>query len=127
MKISNTTRILLGLVLGAVCGLLLSRFDPEHAITAADIAQPIGRLWLNALQMTVVPLVFALVVVGVSTANDAAASGRTARRAILVFAVLLSAGAIFVAVVAPLLLSLLPRDPALLERDRKSTRLNSSH
>jgi len=118
MKISNTTRILLGLVLGAVCGLLLSRFDPEHAITAADIAQPIGRLWLNALQMTVVPLVFALVVVGVSAANDAAASGRTARRAILVFAVLLSAGAIFVAVVAPLLLSLLPRDPALLERLR---------
>jgi len=118
MKISNTTRILLGLVLGAVCGLLLSRFDPEHAITAADIAQPIGRLWLNALQMTVVPLVFALVVVGVSAANDAAASGRTARRAIVVFAVLLSAGAIFVAVVAPLLLSLLPRDPALLERLR---------
>ena len=118
MKISNTTRILAGLVLGAVCGLLLSHFDPEYAIGAADIVQPVGRLWLNALQMTVVPLVFALVVVGVSAANDAAASGRTARRAILVFAVLLSAGAIFVAVVAPLLLSLLPRDPALLERLR---------
>jgi Na+/H+-dicarboxylate symporter len=118
MKNSNTTRILLGLVIGAVCGLLLSHFDPEHAITAADIAQPIGRLWLNALQMTVVPLVFALVVVGVSAANDAAASGRTARRAITVFAILLSAGAVFVAIVAPLLLSLLPRDPALLERLR---------
>jgi len=118
MKISNTTRILLGLVLGAACGLLLSHFDPEHAISAADIAQPIGRLWLNALQMTVVPLVFALVVVGVSAANDAAASGRTARRAIVVFAILLSAGAVFVAIVAPLLLSFVPRDPALLERLR---------
>jgi len=68
--------------------------------------------------MTVVPLVFALVVVGVSAANDAAASGRTARRAIAVFAILLSAGAAFVAIAAPLLLSLLPRDPALLERLR---------
>jgi len=118
MKISNTTRILAGLVLGAVCGLLLSHFDPEYAIGAADIVQPVGRLWLNALQMTVVPLVFALVVVGVSAANDAAASGRTARRAIAVFAILLSAGAAFVAIAAPLLLSLLPRDPALLERLR---------
>jgi len=68
--------------------------------------------------MTVVPLVFALVVVGVSAANDAAASGRTARRAIAVFAILLSAGAAFVAIAAPLLLSLLPRDPAVLERLR---------
>ena len=118
MKISNTTRILAGLVLGAVCGLLLSHFDPEYAIGAADIVQPVGRLWLNALQMTVVPLVFALGVVGVSAANDAAASGRTARRAIAVFAILLSAGAAFVAIAAPLLLSLLPRDPALLERLR---------
>ena len=75
---SATTRILLGLILGALCGLLLAWFDPAHAARAAAIAQPVGRLWLNALQMTVVPLVLALVIVGVSAANDAAASGRTA-------------------------------------------------
>ena len=68
--------------------------------------------------MTVVPLVLALVVVGISAASDAAASGRTARRAILVFTLLLSAGAAFAAIVAPLLLSFLPRDPALIERLR---------
>ena len=39
--------------------------------------------------MTVVPLVLALVMVGVNTATDAAASGRTARRAIVVFLVIL--------------------------------------
>jgi Na+/H+-dicarboxylate symporter len=54
----------------------------------------------------------------VSAANDAAASGRTARRALVVFALLLTAGAVFVAIVAPLLLSLLPRDPALIEKLR---------
>ena len=113
---SNTTRILIGLVSGAVCGLLLARFDPTLATRAADFAQPIGRQWLNALQMTVVPLVLALVVVGVSAASDAAASGRAARQAIVVFALLLSAGAAFVVIVAPPLLSLLPRDPALLYR-----------
>ena len=80
----------------------------------AGVAQPIGDLWLNALQMTVVPLVVALVVLGVASTSDAAASGRTARRAIVVFLVLLSAGAAFAAVFAPFQLSLLPRDPELI-------------
>ncbi len=115
---STTARILLGLALGAIAGLLLAWFDPALAARAADIAQPVGRLWLNALQMTVVPLVMALVVVGVSAANDAAASGRTARRAIVVFALLLGAGAAFAAVIAPLALSFLPRDTALIEHLR---------
>lgn len=115
---SPTMRILIGLVAGAIGGLLLVWFDPAMASASADVVQPIGRLWLNALQMTVVPLVFALVVVGVSAANDAAASGRTARRAMIVFALLLAAGAVFVAIVAPLLLSLLPRDAALIDKLR---------
>ena len=117
-RISPTSRILLGLVAGATAGVVLAWFDPSLAAQAAGIAQPIGRLWLNALQMTVVPLVFALIVVGVSAANDAASSGRTARRAIVVFAVLLSAGAAFMAIVAPLLLSFLPRDPVLIDKLR---------
>ena len=69
----------------------LAWIDPALAGRVADIVQPVGRLWLNALQMTVVPLVLALVIVGVTTASDAATSGRTARRAIVVFLVLLSA------------------------------------
>lgn len=111
---SSTTRILLGLALGAAAGLFLAWFDPAHAARAVLFAQPVGRLWLNALQMTVVPLVLALVIIGVSAANDAAASGRTARRALVVFALLLAAGAAFAAIVAPLALSLLPRDAALI-------------
>ena len=51
---------------------------PGPCLQTAGVVQPIGRLWLNALQMTVVPLVVALVVVGVNAASDAAASGRTA-------------------------------------------------
>lgn len=117
---SKTARILLGLILGAVVGLLLAWLDPELATRAAAIAQPIGRLWLNALQMTVVPLVLALVVVGVSTANDAAASGRVARRAVIVFALVLGAGAAFTILVAPAAFSLLPRDPQLIEHLRAS-------
>lgn len=110
---SGTTRVLIALALGALSGLVLAWIDPEVASRAADVVHPFGKLWLNALQMTVVPLVLALVVVGVSTAADAAASGRIARNAILVFIALLSVAAAFTAIVAPGLLSLLPHDPNL--------------
>ncbi|WP_310062977.1 dicarboxylate/amino acid:cation symporter [Lysobacter niastensis] len=118
---SMTTRVLLALIAGAVAGLVLVAISPATADTAAAFMQPIGRLWLNALQMTVVPLVVSLVVIGVTSANDAAASGRTARRAMLVFIVLLSAGAAFAAIAAPALLSLLPRDDALVQSFRAAT------
>lgn len=108
-----TTRVLLGLASGAVIGLGLAWSDPALAAKVAAFVQPVGKLWLNALQMTVVPLVFALVIIGVTTASDTASSGRTARRALLVFVALLSASSFFTAFAAPLLLSLAPHDPAL--------------
>lgn len=103
---SATARILLGLALGAASGLLLAWLAPAQAPRVADIVQPFGRLWLNALQMTVVPLVLALVVVGVNATRDAAASGRIARHAIVVFLVLLTAGALFATFAAHAWLSL---------------------
>lgn len=108
-----TTRVMLGLALGAVIGLTLAWSDTALATKVAAFVQPIGKLWLNALQMTVVPLVLALVIIGVTTASDTASSGRTARRALLVFVILLSFGSFFTALAAPALLSLVPRDPAL--------------
>jgi Na+/H+-dicarboxylate symporter len=113
MRLSATTRVLLGLAAGAAIGLGLAGWNPAGATRVADIVQPFGHLWLNALQMTVVPLVLALVVIGVNTASDAASSGRIARHAIIVFIVLLTFGALFTALTAPTLLSLLKPDPQL--------------
>jgi Na+/H+-dicarboxylate symporter len=115
---SQTTRVLLSLLAGALIGLALAVWDPVAAEQVAGFVHPIGRLWLNALQMTVVPLVVALVVIGVNAASDAAASGRTARQAMVVFIVLLTLAAAFTAVAAPGLLSLLPRDAALVDSFR---------
>lgn len=110
---SATTRVLAGLAAGALVGLLLAHWNETVALQVANVAQPIGKLWLNALQMTVAPLVLALVVVGVNTATDAAASGRIARRAIVVFVVVLTGGALFAALAAPLVFALFPHNPAL--------------
>jgi len=110
---SPTARVLVGLATGAALGLLLAAWRPALALDVANVAQPIGKLWLNALQMTVVPLVLALVVIGVNTASDAAASGRIARRAIVVFIVLLTLGSLFTALAAPWVFRLFPHDPTL--------------
>lgn len=103
----------MGLAAGAAIGLALSGWNPAVALQVADVVHPIGKLWLNALQMTVVPLVLALVVVGVNTASDAAASGRIARRAMVVFIVILTGGAMFAALAAPAVFSLFAHNPAL--------------
>ena len=108
-----TTRVLLGLASGAAIGLILAWSNQSLATKVAAFVQPIGKLWLNALQMTVVPLVLALVIVGVNQASDAAQSGRVARRAIVTFVVLLTAAAAMTAVLAPMALSLLQPDPAV--------------
>jgi proton glutamate symport protein len=110
---SQTKRVMAGLVAGIVLGILLAWLDTPLAIRVADIVQPFGKLWLNALQMTVVPLVLALVIVGVNQASDAAQSGRIARRAIIIFIILLTAAAVMTAVLAPLILSQLQPDPAV--------------
>ncbi len=110
---SQTARVLTGLVAGIVLGILLAWMDPALAKQVADIVEPFGKLWLNALQMTVVPLVLALVIVGINQTSDAAHSGRVARRAIVTFVVLLFAAAAMSAVLAPLVLSMLQPDPAV--------------
>ena len=115
LPFSATTRVLLALAAAAIIGLLLAWISPDLGATVAGIAQPIGKLWLNALQMTVVPLVGTLVVLGVSTARDAAASGRIARRAIAIFLVVLTFAATFAAIAAPAFLSLMPHSPALMD------------
>ena len=57
---SQPTRILLSLIAGLILGAVLAAWAPGAATTAADFAQPIGQAWLNGLQMTIVPLVVAL-------------------------------------------------------------------
>jgi len=87
---SQTARVMAGLVAGARDGHLRPARLEALGVQVAAAGDAVGKLWLNALQMTVVPLVLALVIVGVNQASDAAQSGRVARRAILTFVVLIA-------------------------------------
>ena len=86
---SQAARILTGLVAGLALGVILAAQAPGTAVAGIAWAEPIGTAWLNALRMTIVPLVVALLVTGVAQTAEAARAGRIATRSILLFVVIL--------------------------------------
>lgn len=108
---SLTTRVLLGLAAGLAVGILLSILGNPSLVAAAGWIEPVGTLWVNALRMTIVPLVVAGLIVGAASAREARAIGRLGLRALVIFLVLVAAAAAFAVVVAPPLLGWLPISP----------------
>jgi proton glutamate symport protein len=105
---SQATRILLALVLGLLLGIAAAAAGGGWAGRTILIAEPIGALWLNALRMTIVPLVVALLVTGIAASAEAARASRLARRAIILFVALLWISALAAALLTPLFLGLFP-------------------
>ena len=101
---SNAARILAALVAGLLLGALGARADWVEGALA--VAGPIGGLWLDALRMTVVPLVFALIVTGIASAAMTASAGGVTRRAFTLFVLLLLASALLGETLGSLLLGL---------------------
>lgn len=81
--------VLACLVAGLALGAWLQGGHGGLLREAAPVVESIGSLWLNALRMTVGPLVFALLVSGIAGVTDAMATGRLATRAVAWFTVLL--------------------------------------
>lgn len=84
-----------GAMLGAPAGL-------------SDIAGLIGGLWLRALQMTIIPLVAALLVLGLVQMILAARVGRVARRMLAILVAAQLAGGTFATFAMPALLRAFP-------------------
>lgn len=106
-----TTKVLLGLGLGLGSGIVLSvTGSPAGAIVAW--IEPVGTIWIGMLRMTVIPLVFAGLIVGAASVPDVRAIGRLGGRALILFLALLSAAALLALIAGPPLMALLPIDPA---------------
>ena len=100
--------ILAALVLGLALGIAASGRGfvlHDEAIAAASM---VGGLWLNALKMTVVPLVFALLVMGVAQGAEAMRAGRIAARSMLWFILVYLGSAIFGTIAILMLLQAFP-------------------
>lgn len=91
-------------MLGLALGALAAASRHPALIAVANTIEPLGTLWTNAIRMTVIPLVIALVITGVANAADVRYVGRLALRALPVFLVLLIASGLFAVLLAPLAL-----------------------
>lgn len=100
--------IFAALLAGLAGGLALGLLAPDNVGAVLAVAEPVGGMWLSALQMTIVPLVAALLFTGIAQTVKAAQAGRLARRALLLFLALLSAAAAVSALLTPALLALAP-------------------
>ncbi|RYF91341.1 MAG: dicarboxylate/amino acid:cation symporter [Caulobacteraceae bacterium] len=109
---SLAVRVLIALVMGLLIGAALQLWAPQGVQDGMTIVEALGTLWLNALRMTIVPLVFTLLVLGIASVADAAATGRLAARSILLFAIFLAAFATYSVLMTQGWLALWPIDEA---------------
>ncbi len=90
-------KVIVGMVLGVVAGVTMG---PD-----AVIFQPIGTLFINAIKMLIVPLVFFSLIVGVTSMQDTRKMGRIGVKSIILYlattAVAISIGLGFAAIFGP--------------------------
>jgi len=101
-------RVLIALVVGLLAGAGAQSLGDGLREPALQVASFIGGLWLNALKMTVIPLVVALLVVGIAKGAEAARAGRIAGRTVLWIVIICTASSIFGALMIELLTGLFP-------------------
>jgi dicarboxylate/amino acid:cation (Na+ or H+) symporter, DAACS family len=73
------TRIMIGLLLGAVAGVavnLATSGGPATQRFVSLVTEPVGRVWLNALIMVVIPLIISTLALGVAGLGSVARLGR---------------------------------------------------
>ncbi len=75
----DTNRVLIALGLGLLAGAVAAASGNPTLLRLAEAVAPVGTLWVNAIRMTVIPLVVSLVISGVASAADLRAIGRIER------------------------------------------------
>lgn len=108
---SLSLRVLLALAAGLAAGAAARTYGIPGGTGTVALVEGLGQLWLNALRMTIIPLVFALLVTGIASIADAAATGRLALRAVVVFALLLVGATVYGIAASEGLHALWPIDP----------------
>jgi len=118
---SLTARILVGLVLGLVSGIVIS-LSPSDTLSSIPLfVEPIGRLWVNAISMTVVPLIVSLLITAIAGDHEKGFAANLSRKTVGLFALMVAAICVYTALAAPPLLALLQIDAATTEALRASS------
>jgi proton glutamate symport protein len=107
-QMKETTAVLIALGAAVICGIAIAASGSASLLRATDFIAPVGTLWVNAIRMTVIPLVVSLLVTGVASASDVRSISRMGGRMLLVFVLLLAGTALVVMPLSLALFQLLP-------------------
>ena len=105
-------RTLLSLVAGLAIGVVISATSSSGLHAFATAIEPIGTVWVNAIRMTVIPLVVSLLIATIAEEKDVRAVGRLGGRAVALYAVILTTVALLTFLAAPPLFSVMSIDAA---------------
>jgi Na+/H+-dicarboxylate symporter len=104
----ESKQVLLGLGVGLGAGIAIAASHNPSLVSAADAIAPVGTIWVNAIRMTVIPLVVSLVITGVASASDVKAIGRLGGRTLAVFLSMLAVATLIMIPLAIALFAWLP-------------------
>ncbi len=113
--------LLAGILLGGALGVAA----PDFARASVGYVEPIGGLWLNALQMTIIPLIISLLITGIADASDASRAGAIAARSVAAFMVILWCSAILAAIAMPQILAVFPAPAEAANALRSAANVNA--
>jgi Na+/H+-dicarboxylate symporter len=99
---------LVALIVGLAIGAMSGGIDAGARDSMLGVAEFVGGLWLNALKMTVIPLVVALLVTGIAQSAEAARGGAIAARTVLWAVIICTASAIVGALLVLLFTGMAP-------------------
>ncbi len=116
---SKSALVLIGVAAGLAVGVSAAAFDHPALRYLIAAMRPLGTLWVNALQMTAIPLVLSMLVGSVVSAVDHGKFGRIAGPSMLAFLLLYLAVATSTALLTPPLLSWLDIQPGALAAARE--------
>ena len=109
---SPAVRAAVGLVLGLIVGIAIVSSGSASARAAAETLEPIGTMWVNAIRMTIVPLVVSLLIAALGAESRSNVAGRLGVRAIVLFVVMLGGVAVLGILLGPMVMGGLHIDPA---------------
>lgn len=109
---SLTLQVLIALGAGFALGIPLAGSESAIATSLLAVLGPVGTVFINAIRMTVIPLVVSSLISGVTSAPDPRSVGRIGARAIGLFVVVVSVASAVGALLGTPLLAMIPLDPA---------------
>ncbi|HSQ32523.1 MAG TPA: dicarboxylate/amino acid:cation symporter [Gemmatimonadaceae bacterium] len=109
---SPATRAFTALGAGLAVGIAIAASHAPGLHALSGYLEPIGKLWVNALRMTVIPLVSTAILIGIDALPDSRSIGRMGGRVLVVFLIVLLAAATFAALGGRTVFSRLNIDPA---------------